>query len=96
MAVQPDRRPWERLVAENGWQQTERHRVGIWTLTASADDINPQSFNVRCDRPGFPKGAAVFKTPHDGWKIYDGDASYSTWGSPHECLEWWSARRRSS
>ena len=93
MAVQPDKRPWDQLVEANGWQQTERFRVGIWTLTASKVDVDPRSYNVRCDRPGFPKGTSVSWSPHDGWVMWDGDEKFVTRASPVACLEWWVARR---
>jgi len=92
MAVQPDKRSWAQLVAEGGRAPTERFRVGIWTLQAPENERTPLNYFLRCDRPRFPNGTGVSRTPHDGWTIWDGDARFSTWASPLECLEWWAAR----
>ena len=92
MAVQPDKRAHAVQVAEWGGNETERFRVGLWTLTAWQRNTNPSSYFVRCDRPGFPNGTGVSRNPHDGWTIYDGDAKYSSHESPLRCLEWWAER----
>jgi hypothetical protein len=92
MAVQPDKRPWQELLVANGWDETERHRIGIWTLTAPRIDHTPSSFRLRCDRPGFPKGTNVSWLPHDGWVIYDGEAQFASRSSPAACLDWWVSR----
>jgi hypothetical protein len=93
MAVQPDKRPWAELMVANGWDETERYRVGIWALKAPRVDHTPSAFRLRCDRPGFPKGTHVTWEPHHGWVIYDGDDKHSSRVSPLDCLEWWVARR---
>ena len=83
---------WERAKPATSPTTVEVHRVGIWTLHAPVGVARPTDFFVRCDRPGFPRGAGVSRHPHDGWVIRDGDARYSTWVSPLECLEWWASR----
>lgn len=92
MAVQPDKRAHAIQVAEWGGNETERFRVGVWTLTAWQRHPNPSTYFLRCDRPGFSKGTSVSRNPHDGWTIYDGDAKYSSRESPMRCLEWWASR----
>jgi hypothetical protein len=94
MAVQPDKRSWDELMAANGWDETERYRVGIWTLKAPRVELQPSSFRVRCDKPGFPKGTWVTWQPHHGWTIYDGDDHYSSRRGPDDCLQWWADRHQ--
>lgn len=96
MAVQPDKRSWDQLSLETGWNLTERRRVGDYTLTAPARDVRPHTFHIRSDRPGFPKHYSVSWDPHDGWTAYDPHGSvddrFSTRGDPVECLRWWVER----
>jgi hypothetical protein len=94
MAVQPDKRAWAARVAEWGGTLTERFRVGEWTLQAAERDVRPSSYAVRRDRSGTHAGTEVWRNPHDGWTIYDGDAKYSSHESPARCLEWWVARQK--
>lgn len=93
VAVQPDKRSWNELMAANGWDETERYRVGIWTLKAPRIEPRPSSFRVRCDKPGFPNGTWVAWQPHDGWVIYDAEERFVSRTSPLECLAWWASRR---
>jgi hypothetical protein len=93
MAVQPDKRPWDELMIANGWDETERYRVGIWTLVAPRVDHTPSYFRLRCDRSGFAKGNGVSWQPHDGWTVWDGDANCMSRASPVDCLSWWVSRR---
>lgn len=96
MAVQFDKRPWTELVVANGWDETERYRIGIWTLVAPRVDHTPSSYRLRCDRPGFPKGKGVSWQPHVGWAIYDGDEMYCSRVGASECLTWWAGRQPTS
>jgi hypothetical protein len=80
----------------NGWDETERYRVGIWTLKAPRVDHTPSTFRLRCDRPGFPKGTAVMWQPHRGWVIYDGEEMYCSRAGAKKCLAWWAGRHPTS
>jgi hypothetical protein len=93
MAVQPDKRPRERQLLENGTNLTERYRVGEYALLAMARYENPRGFEIRRDRPGFDVGHSVYYTPHDGWVVWDGDEAFVSRDSPVACLEWFVSRR---
>ncbi|WP_148061461.1 hypothetical protein [Frigoribacterium sp. PhB160] len=98
MAVQPDKRSWDRQMEERGANLTERRRVGIYTLQAEARVERPHSFHIRSDRPGLPGWYSVSWYPHDGWVAYDprnSDDRFCTRGDPVECLRWWVDRRSS-
>lgn len=93
MAVQPDKRPWDELMIASGWDETERYRLGIWTLKAPRIEPRPSSFRLRCDKHGFPKGTWVSWQPHDGWVIIDGEDTFCSRASPLDCLNSWHRRR---
>ena len=93
VAVQPDRRSWDELMAANTRDETEGYRVAIWTLKAPRNEPRPSSFRLRCAKPGFPNGTWVSWQQHDGWAIYDGDDMHCSRVSPMACLEWWANRR---
>lgn len=92
MAVQPDKRSWERILADTGGTLTERYRAGTWTLVAAERELRPTTYMIRSDRPGFPRHYAVWHNLHDGWTVADGDAYYSSHKSPLKCLQWWAGR----
>jgi hypothetical protein len=93
VAVQPDKRPRERQLLENGTNLTVRHRVGEYTLQAPARDVNARGFEIRRDRPGLDVGQSVYYTPHDGWVVWDGDEAFVSRDSPVACLEWFVSRQ---
>jgi hypothetical protein len=93
MAVQPDKRPYERQLLENGTNLTERHRVGEYTLQAPARELDPRSFILARDRPGFEVGRSVYYTLHDGWVVWDGGARFVSRVGPVACLEWFVSRQ---
>jgi hypothetical protein len=93
MAVQPDKRSYERQLLENGTNLTVRHRVGEYTLQAPARELNPRGFEIRRDRPGFDVGQSVYYTPHDGWVVWYGDETFVSRDSPVACLEWFVSRQ---
>jgi len=55
MAVQCDKRPWYELLVANGRDETERHRVGIWTLTAPRIDHAPATSVCAATALNFPE-----------------------------------------
>jgi hypothetical protein len=94
MAVQPDKRPYEQQLAESGGTLTERYRVGTWTLVAAERDLQPTSYSIRSDRPGFETHHSVWRNLHDGWTVADRDAYFRSHDSPLKCLEWWARRQK--
>jgi len=95
MAVQPDKRSREARREADGLNLTERYRVGIYTLQAMAMYTHPRGYEIRSDRPGFPRGYGVYYDAHDGWVVHDGEDRFSTRIGPLACLEWFAGRRMS-
>jgi len=95
MAVQPDKRAREVQQIEAGLNLTERFRVGEYTLQAAARTLQPVTYEIRRDRPGFEDGHSVYRDLHDGWVVHDDEVRHATREGPLACLEWFAARQTS-
>jgi len=94
MAVQPDKRSYERQLIESGMNLTERYRVGAYTLRAPARITNPRTYVIACDRPGLEGGLSVDYDLHDGWTVSDGGAWFMSRVGALVCLEWFVSRQK--
>jgi hypothetical protein len=83
--------PWERAKPAPPPRMNVRAQAGEWVLMAFVEDIRPDSYYLRHVNRS-RAGTTIYRDPHYGWTIYDGDDHYSSRRGPDDCLAWWAER----